>query len=394
MGFWFVVVVLLLLVYHYRPRRLPARYPPGHFHNVDYKKININDYLPPHTGHRYAIIGTGFLGTTLLSQLLARGEKNIKTFDLFPCKDYLQDERVHMVTGNVLAKDKLKEFLKDVDVVFCTFAAIKFFQRLEHQLKFSYDINVIGTQNVIEACKESGVKYLIQTSTSNVIVGFDKTKISMDENESYATQPFGHYGRTKILAEKAVLEANNSPLKGKSGLLQTGSIRPCSAVFGFGDHISAGRIIRGTVPTMLLDQLYDYVYVENVALAHLLLEEKMFKIPEKVCGQTFCVSNGEPITRVEWYYLWKYFYPKAEFIVLPPGTMTALAYFSEFVQKIGKGKWSLGELDQLTPPTLHLSNQSNTFPSNKAALLLGYKPVFSVVEAIQKTVDLYTNSKK
>jgi len=298
-------------------------------------------------------------------------------------------------TGNVLKKEQLKEFLQDVDVVFSTFAAIRFYERLEHQYKLSYDINVTGTQNVIEVCKECGVKYLIQTSTSNVLVGFDKPKIVMDETESYTEQPFGHYGKTKVLAEKAVLAANNTPLKGKSGVLLTGSIRPCSAVFGHGDAINSGRIVTsGTVPTMLLDQLYDYVYVENVAIGHLLLEEKLLKTPEKVSGQAFCISNGEPITRLEWYTLWKYFYPKADFINLPPGAMESLAYFSELVQRIGKGKWKLGDLDSLTPPTLHLSNYSNTFSSDKAAKLLGYKPVYSVVEAVQKTAELYKQEMK
>ena len=46
-----------------------------------------------------------------------------------------------------------------------------------------------------------------------------------------------------------------------------------------------------------LQQRFDYVYVENVALGHLLLEEKMQTIPEKVCGQAFNISNREPITR-------------------------------------------------------------------------------------------------
>ena len=38
---------------------------------------------------------------------------------------------------------------------------------------FIWKVNVKGTENVIKACQECDVKYLIQTSTSNVSLGYD-----------------------------------------------------------------------------------------------------------------------------------------------------------------------------------------------------------------------------
>ena len=45
------------------------------------------------------------------------------------------------------------------------------------------------------------------------------------------------------------------------------------------------------------DFTLDYVYVENCALAHLLLEDKMRSNIKLVAGEVFCISNGKPMIR-------------------------------------------------------------------------------------------------
>ncbi len=47
------------------------------------------------------------------------------------------------------------------------------------------------------------------------------------------------------------------------------------------------------IACLFLDVSYDFVYVENVVLGHLLLEEKMREDPNKVGGEAFNISNNE-----------------------------------------------------------------------------------------------------
>lgn len=96
--------------------------------------------------------------------------------------------------------------------MFSVFAIIRFMDRLASQYELSHNINVIGTENVVNACIESNVKVLIQTSTSSV---FQTTvpgalHLGMDEHSPKCTRENAtcHYGLTKMLAEEIVLKAN------------------------------------------------------------------------------------------------------------------------------------------------------------------------------------------
>ena len=48
-----------------------------------------------------------------------------------------------------------------------------------------FDVNVGGTQNVIDGCLASGVAQLVHTSTNNVV--FDREVVDGDEREAYAS---------------------------------------------------------------------------------------------------------------------------------------------------------------------------------------------------------------
>ena len=63
--------------------------------------------------------------------------------------------------------------------------------------KLMHDVNVKGTQNVIDACASQGVARLVYTSSASVV--FDGTDlINMNEDAPYAAKPIDYYTETKV----------------------------------------------------------------------------------------------------------------------------------------------------------------------------------------------------
>lgn len=149
--------------------------------------------------------------------------------------------------------------------------------------------NVLGTQNVLTACRAHGIRRLVHTSTPSVV--HDGGSIEGgDESLPYATTFSSDYPRTKVLAERAVLAANDDALA-------TVALRP-HLVWGPGDTQLTSRILergrRGRV--RLIDggtALVDTTYVDDAAAAHLLAVDRV--TPGAACaGQAYFISSGDP----------------------------------------------------------------------------------------------------
>jgi dTDP-4-dehydrorhamnose reductase len=67
-----------------------------------------------------------------------------------------------------------------------------------------YQVNVKGTENIIKACQATG-KHLIHISTAYVFDGEKETLYTEED----PVKPIEWYGETKMLAEKAIQEAEN-----------------------------------------------------------------------------------------------------------------------------------------------------------------------------------------
>jgi nucleoside-diphosphate-sugar epimerase len=193
-------------------------------------------------GDQYLVIGVGFLGQRMVHRLLERGETRVRCFDLVPTNPFEGNNNVEYVVGNVLKRDDLKSAMKGVDTVYSTFALIRFWERLAHQADISYNVNVIGTKNVLEMAEEAAVKRLVYTSSSNVasLKGISKADaLLMDENIQYVSREESpnHYGWTKALAEKMALSFNRRQTdNGRQSQMSVSVIRPCSGIFGAFDR--------------------------------------------------------------------------------------------------------------------------------------------------------------
>ena len=63
--------------------------------------------------------------------------------------------------------------------------------------KLMHDVNVKGTQNIIDACISQGVARLVYTSSASVV--FDgRDLINANEDAPYAAKPIDYYTETKV----------------------------------------------------------------------------------------------------------------------------------------------------------------------------------------------------
>lgn len=139
--------------------------------------------------------GSGSLGKALTKRLL---EMKVDTIRIFSRNEHKQiemesefnDERIRYFLGDVRDLNRLTKALEDIDIVFHT-AALKHVPKIEYNPFEAINTNVIGSQNVIDACLKENVE-------KAVCIGTDK-----------AVSPLNTYGATKLLMEKLFVSANN-----------------------------------------------------------------------------------------------------------------------------------------------------------------------------------------
>lgn len=139
--------------------------------------------------------GTGSLGQALTRRLLKTDASTIRILSRNENKQVMMesefhDKRLRFLIGDVRDKERLVTALEDIDIVFHT-AALKHVPVIEYNPFESIKTNVIGSQNVIDACLHQNVETAVCIST-------DK-----------AVSPLNTYGATKLLMEKLFITANN-----------------------------------------------------------------------------------------------------------------------------------------------------------------------------------------
>jgi UDP-N-acetylglucosamine 4,6-dehydratase/UDP-glucose 4-epimerase len=138
--------------------------------------------------------GTGSLGRALTKRILNSEVDTIRIFSRdelkqSEMKSEYNDSRLRFLIGDIRDKNRLYRALEDIDIVIHT-AALKQVPAVEYNPFEAVKTNVYGTQNLIDACLDKGVK-------TALAVGTDK-----------AVAPFNTYGATKLLMERLFISSN------------------------------------------------------------------------------------------------------------------------------------------------------------------------------------------
>lgn len=138
--------------------------------------------------------GTGSLGQALTKRLLQHDVDTIRIFSRNENKQVtmestFNDDRLRFLIGDIRDLPRLITALEDIDIVFHA-AALKHVPVIEYNPFESVKTNIVGSQNVIDACLHQNVK-------TAICIGTDK-----------AVSPLNTYGATKLLMEKLFVTAN------------------------------------------------------------------------------------------------------------------------------------------------------------------------------------------
>jgi len=144
--------------------------------------------------------GTGSFGNEFVKTVLARysdisrvvvfSRDELKQFEMRQRYSDAQYPFLRYFIGDVRDRDRLRRALEGIDVVVHA-AALKQVPAAEYNPFECIQTNVLGAQNVIEACLDSNVKRVVALST-------DK-----------AAAPINLYGATKLCSDKLFIAANN-----------------------------------------------------------------------------------------------------------------------------------------------------------------------------------------
>ncbi len=178
---------------------------------------------------------TGFLGTTLLQELSAQGWDIIAfhraTSDLSDIRDI---PKLTYAIGDVRDKKSLQEGLPEgVDAVFHTAGSVGFLKPGDE--KEQYDINELGTRNVVEAALEKKARRFVCTST--VLTYNYRDGKPVTETSPPNDDPRYSYIHSKYLGEKSAEDAI-----AKHGL-DAVFLHP-SAIFGAYDKATWSKMFR------------------------------------------------------------------------------------------------------------------------------------------------------
>ena len=159
-----------------------------------------------------------------------------------------------------------------------------------------YDVNVIGTENIINACIKHEINKIIYCSTYNAVYTGNKELINVTEDEcSYPTQDkyCDNYSRTKSLAEQIILKSTSSKL-------HTVAIRP-AAIYGDGELRHLPRILNMVRQGLAFfaigheNVLCDWVYADNLVYALVLAEKSL----PKYSGEVYFISDDKPVNNFQ-----------------------------------------------------------------------------------------------
>lgn len=243
--------------------------------------------------------GTGLVGSWLVRRLVeARAEVVCLVRDWVPQSELVRSRQIEQVTvvrGDVRERDLLERVLGEYEIDTVIHLAAQTIVTIANRNPIStFETNIAGTWNLLEACRRSPRVGQVVIASSDKAYG-DQDILPYDENTSLQGQhPYDVSKSTADLIAHMYAVSFDLPVV----------ITRCGNFFGGGD-LNWNRIVPGTIRSVLRGErpvirsdgksVRDYFYVEDGAAAYMLLAEQLAAHPE-LRGEAFNFSYGNQLT--------------------------------------------------------------------------------------------------
>jgi UDP-glucose 4-epimerase len=141
--------------------------------------------------------GAGFIGSHLVNRLVANHNvtvlDNLSGGSLENIKSHLDRPDFVFIEGSITDQEVLEDALKGIETVFHFAAQPDVHLSVERPL-WDFNINVVGSMQLLEGIRESGVKRLLFASSGGTVYG--ETKV-FPTPEATAFRPISNYGAAK-----------------------------------------------------------------------------------------------------------------------------------------------------------------------------------------------------
>lgn len=303
---------------------------------------------------------TGLVGNWLIRRLIeAKADVICLVRDWVPQSELVRTElieKVKVVRGDIRDRETLERALGEYEIDTVIHLAAQTIVTIANRNPIStFETNVAGTWNLLEACRRSPTVKQIVVASSDKAYGDQEI---LPYNEKTPLQGQHPYDVSKSAAD---LIANTYAVS--YGLPV--AITRCGNFYGGGD-LNWNRIIPGTIRSILRKQrpvirsdgeyIRDYFYVEDGAAAYMLLAEQLAARPE-LKGQAYNFSNEIQVT---------------------------VRKIVERILKVMASNLSLDIRNEVTNEIRH-----QYLSAEKARRELNWTPIFTLDQGLQKTINWY-----
>jgi UDP-glucose 4-epimerase len=219
--------------------------------------------------------GAGLVGSHIVDRLVKEPVREIVIYDNFVrgtranLADACRDPKVRIVEASVMDREAVNRELRGIDGVFLLSSL--WLGECVSDPRSAWEINTLGTWNVVEACLAAGIKRIVYSSSASVY----GNALAIPMTEAHPFNNRTTYGATKIANEqmlRAVYEQHKLPYIGMRYMNIYGPRMDYHGTYVSVIMKVLDRIFAGQAPIVFGDgsQVYDFIYVGDVAEANVL----------------------------------------------------------------------------------------------------------------------------
>jgi UDP-glucose 4-epimerase len=219
--------------------------------------------------------GAGLVGSHIVDQLVTEPVAEVVVFDNFlrgtraNLATASRSPKLRIVEGSITDRDALARELAGIDGVFLL--ASLWLGECVNDPRLAWEVNTIGTWNVVEACRAAGVQRIVYSSSASVYGNALVTPMTEEHPFNNRTT----YGATKIANEqmlRAVYEQHRLPYIGMRYMNIYGPRMDYHGTYVSVIMKVLDRLFAGERPVIFGDgrQVYDFIHVVDAARANVL----------------------------------------------------------------------------------------------------------------------------